>query len=111
MTIGITVLLACIAGYFLSAVFVPRIRLRWGVERGSSITISRAGIERAKWTRRLPRLGAISSLGFAMFFGGFIFPSALVGLKGGVIPLLGLGLAAIGAVLDWLRDPPTSTKR
>jgi hypothetical protein len=56
-------------------------------------------------------MGAISCLGFAIFFGGLIFPSDFFGVRFGVIPLAGLGMVAVGISLDWLRDPPTFTKR
>ena len=111
MTIAVTVLLGCIAGYFLLAVFVPRSRVRWGVSRGAALTISRKGVARTKWSGRKPQMGALSCLGFATFAGGLILPFSLPGLPAGIIPFLGLLLAAVGAALDWLREPPAFTKK
>lgn len=103
MTIGVNILLSCIAGYFLFAAFVPQLRVRWGISKGRSVTISSAGVERTKWSQRKSRMGAISCLGFAVFVGGFNFPFPIVSCVVGFI------LIATGAVLDWLREPPTFT--
>ena len=104
MTVAVKVLLGCIAGYFLAAVFIPRIRVRWGIGKGASITVSSAGVERAKWVRRKPQVGALSCLGIAVFAGGLIQPLSLPELPGGSVALLGLVLAGVGAVFDWVRD-------
>ncbi len=111
MPLGALIPLLVIAAYFLIAAFIPRIRVRWGSGAGTSITFSRRGVERSKYRYTKARMGFVTCLGFATFFSGF----AIAGLvsHAPVLPVLvtGFVLMGIGAVLDWLREPPKHKKR
>jgi hypothetical protein len=110
MTLGITVLLLAISGYFLLAAIFPKIRPSWGIGKGASIAVSRQGIERSNYKRTQPRMGAVTCLGFGTFIGGPAFGSIVSGVP--LLYLIGAGfiLMAIGAVLDSLRHPPRNTE-
>ena len=111
MPVGLTILFLVLASYFLAAAIVPRIRIRCGAGAGASITVSRQGLERSKYKYTKPRMGAVTCLGFGTFVGGFAL--------GGLVPrapvlhfvAAGLVLMAVGAILDWLREPPRHTKK
>jgi hypothetical protein len=55
-------------------------------------------------------MGAITCVGCAIFFGGFVVPLPIPGLHFMFLPGIGLGLVAIGAVLDSVGEPPTLKK-
>jgi len=111
MLLGLTVLLFTVASYFLAAAIVPRIRVRWGTSVGASITSSREGVERSKFKNSKPRMGAFTCLGFATFLGGFAMGVVAPRTPVPYVVAAGLALMAVGAVLDWLHEPPTYTKR
>jgi hypothetical protein len=94
MTIGLKIFFGCVCGYFFVAAFIPRVRMRWG------------------YSTRLqqPRMGAVTCMGWAIFFGGFVIPLPIPGMHFMFLPGAGLGLMAIGAFLDCVREPPTLKK-
>jgi hypothetical protein len=67
MKIAIVILGYALAAYFFAAVWIPRIRLRWGIAR--STTWLRTGTTRAGY--RLPMMGTLSCLGTGTFAGAF----------------------------------------
>ena len=111
MPLGLIILLLLITSYFLAAAIFPRLRVRWGAGVGASLTVSREGVERSRYKFTKARMGAVSCLGFATFVGAF--PVGALVPRTPVLYIVSAGfiLMAIGALLDWLREPPKYTKR
>jgi len=91
-----------IAAYFLTAAFVPRIRLRWGVRYTAGMVVLK------------PRMGMVSCIGISLFIGSMVLP-ALVNQPPVTCMMYVTGpafvLAGVGAVLDWFREPVTRRKK
>src|SRR5258705_7939173 len=85
-----------LAAYFLTAAFVPRIRLRWGVGYSAGMVVLK------------PRMGMLSCIGISLFIGSMVLPALLkqppvtcmVYVTGPAFVLAG-----VGAGLDWGRGP------
>jgi UDP-N-acetylmuramyl pentapeptide phosphotransferase/UDP-N-acetylglucosamine-1-phosphate transferase len=85
-----------IAIYFLTAAFVPRIRPRWGVSRSGGVTTLK------------PHTGALTCIGVFVFIGSMVLAAILnqpplTWMEWVTIP--GFILAAVGSILDWIREP------
>ncbi|EEF60052.1 hypothetical protein [Pedosphaera parvula] len=91
-----------IAAYFLIAAFLPRIRMRWGLRYGVN-------------TKTLqPHMGMITCLGNAIFIGSVSLPMIWNQVAGELVAqgfFAGFALTAVGAVLDWLREPTITRKK
>jgi hypothetical protein len=85
-----------IAIYFLTAAFVPRIRLRWGVRRSRGVTTLK------------PHMGALTCIGISVFIGSLALAPLLkvqpsTWIEWVTIPAF--ILTAVGSILDWIREP------
>lgn len=111
MPLGALIPLLALAVYFLTAAFFPQMRVRWGVGAGASLTLSRRGVQRSKYKYTQARMGAATCLGFATFFGGIVTAGLVPHAPAIPILVAGFVVLGVGAVLDWLREPPKYTKR
>ncbi len=85
-----------IAAYFLTAAFVPRIRLRWGISYSGGMVLLK------------PRMGMVGCIGISFFIGSMVLPAflkqpPLACMEYVTIPAF--VLAGVGAMLDWVRAP------
>lgn len=91
-----------VAAYFVAAAFYPRIRIRWGVRYGVNTTTLQ------------PHMGMVTCLGNAILVGSVSWPMIWNHIAGDLVMqgfLAGFALTAIGAVLDWLREPTITRKK
>ena len=96
MNIGFLIFGYALAGYFLAAIFVPRIRFRWGYRRSLWLASD-------KNRERLPKMGTLSCFGSSIFFGAFTsFFLMNDAVAQSALPFLVVGfiMALIGQIID-----------
>jgi UDP-N-acetylmuramyl pentapeptide phosphotransferase/UDP-N-acetylglucosamine-1-phosphate transferase len=99
----VPIIVLSIAAYFLIAAFVPRIRPRWGVSKGTK-------------RRRVlgPRLGMVTCIGISVFIGGFALPMIWTRTPHEWLERIlsaGFALVGIGAILDWFVGPTDDQRK
>src|SRR5262245_58699031 len=94
------IFLFAVSAYFIRAVFISRIRMRWGAKYVLQFGLTRKGWERSTYTKRSPYMGALTCLGIALIIGGFALLWHFQQSPFDKIILAGFVLMAAGGLVD-----------